>query len=344
MATQRSGRVLVTPRSLQPKGGEHHPSVKRLVQAGLEVVYPTGRGPFAAPAMRELIRDVDAAIVGVDVVDRTVLEAAQALKVVARFGVACDRVDLQAATERGIVVTNTPGANAVAVAEYTVGLMIGVMRHVAVHHARVTQGDWTVLQGRELAGKQLGLIGLGRIGLEVAKRCRAFGMQVGYFDLARRPESVEREWQLQYMSFDALLQWADIVSLHIPYVPGAGPLLGANEFRKMKPGAVLVNTARGELVDETALCDALRSGQLGGAALDVFSKEPLPPEHPLLRCPNVLLSPHAASHTAEAAYRMAEEAVQSVLDVLAGLTPEHVVNTEVLSRLQGHGVEAATRT
>lgn len=299
--------------------------VERLVDHGLQVVYPPGRGPFDAQAMRQMIRDVSAAIVGVDVVDRSVIEAAPTLKVIARFGVACDRVDLEAAKERGIVVTHTPGSNAVAVAEYTIGLMLAVMRHLAVYHTRVSQGVWTVLRFRELAGKRLSIVGLGHIGLEVAKRCRAFDMEVAYFDVARRPEA-EQAWQLTFMPLDKLLAWGDVVTLHLPYDPAAGTLLGPEEFNTMKPGAVLINTARGELVDETALCEALRSGKLAGAALDVFSQEPLPPDHPLLHCPNVVLSPHAGAHTVEAADRMAKAAVQSVLDVLDGRPPRHAVN------------------
>lgn len=164
MTTQRAERVLVTPRSLQPEGGHHHPVVQRLADRGLEVVYPERRGPFDAQAMRQMMQEVSAAIVGVDVVDRSVIGAAPLLKVIARFGVACDRVDLQAAKERGIVVTHTPGANAVAVAEYTIGLMLAVMRHLVAYHTRISQGVWTLLQGRELAGKRVSIVGLGHIG------------------------------------------------------------------------------------------------------------------------------------------------------------------------------------
>lgn len=330
------GKVLVTPRSLQPREGRHHEALEPLLARGLQIVYPEGQGPFPSDRLRPLVRGVSAAIIGLDHFDAAVVEAADSLRVVARYGVGYDRVDVRACTARGIVVTNTPDANTVAVAEHAIALMFGVARRLVEHHTGVLQGRWRPQPGIELAGRRLGLVGLGRIGLEVGRRCRALGMTVAYYDVVRKPE-LEATEGFRFLDFPELLSWADIVSLHAPYTPGSPPLIGAEELGRMSPGALLINTARGELVDEEALCQALQSGRLGGAGLDVFRQEPLPPSHPLLRLPNVLLSPHAAAQTRDAVRRMAESAVESVLDVLEGRRPRHVVNPEVYEGGRGGG-------
>ena len=321
--------VLITPRSLQPREGKHHPEVGRLLQAGLHPVYPEGQGPFSAEAMARLVPGACAAIIGLDAFDGRVVEAGTALRVVARYGAGYDRVDVAACTARGIPVTNTPDANTKAVAEYTLALMLAAARHVPEHHMRALAGRWEPVRGLELSGRRLGLIGLGRIGQEVARRAGAFGMSLGYYDVLRKPPAIEESLGVRYMSFEDLLAWAEIVSLHAPYQAGSPPLLGAREFAMMRPGTLLVNTARGELIDEEALVCALREGHLAGAALDVFSHEPLPASHPFLTAPNLLLSPHAGAHTAEAVRRMAEAAVDGVLDVLGGRRPRYLVNPEV---------------
>ncbi|NLG69282.1 MAG: phosphoglycerate dehydrogenase [Firmicutes bacterium] len=322
-------RVLVTPRSLQPRDGRHHPIIERLVEAGAWPYYPDRRGPLPADAMRTLLAEASAAIIGLDTVDRAAVEAAPRLKVLARFGTGYDRVDVAACTARGVAVTITPGANAVAVAEYTLGLMLALARHVPRHHQDVLEGRWRPRAGIELSGRRLGIVGLGRIGQEVARRASAFGMRVGYHDIVRKSPDVEEALSVTYMSLDDLLQWADIVTLHAPYTPGSSPLLGRRELGLAREGVLIINTARGELIDEASLADSLRSGRVGGAALDVLSQEPPPPSHPLLSAPNVILSPHAAAQTAEARDRMAEAAVESVLDALSGRRPRNVINPEV---------------
>lgn len=323
-----AGRVLITPRSLRPQDGGHHPAVRRLVEAGLEPVYPSGRGPFGPEVMRSLVPGVQAAIIGLDSFDRSVVAAGRELRVVARYGTGYDRVDVAACTEHGVVVTNTPDANTVAVAEYTLALMLAVARRVVEHHIGLLAGNWEGLPGMEISGRRLGLIGLGRIGVEVARRARALGMQVGYYDVVRKDPADEEALGVQYLPLERLLSWVDILSLHAPYQPGAPPLLGEQEIQRLRPGAIVINTARGELIDEEALLKALHGNRLQ-AAVDVFRQEPLPPDHPLRQAPNLILSPHVAARTREATERMAESAVQSVLDVLAGLRPAHVVNPEL---------------
>ncbi|HEY8498184.1 MAG TPA: phosphoglycerate dehydrogenase [Limnochordales bacterium] len=321
--------MLITPRSLQPREGRHHPSVERLVQEGLEPVYPDRSGPLPADVLQRWVRDVVAAIVGLDSVDRRVVEAAPLLRVIARYGSGYDRVDVAACTQRGIPVTVTPDANTVAVAEYTLALLLSLARHVPEHHRMVLEGRWTPRRGVELAGRRLGVVGLGRIGQAVARRASALGMDISYYDVVRQGPDVESALGVRWMELDALLAWADVITLHAPHTPGAPPLIGRRELARMRPGALLVNTARGELVDEVALAEALESGHLGGAAVDVFAQEPPPASHPLLHAPRVILSPHAAAQTEEAQRRMADAAVEAVLDVLGGRRPRHVVNPEV---------------
>lgn len=323
-----AGRVLITPRSLRPQDGDHHPAVQRLLAADLEPVYPPGRGPFGPEVLRSLVPGVQAAIIGLDGFDRSVVAAGRELRVVARYGTGYDRVDVAACTEHGVVVTNTPDANTVAVAEYTLALMLAAARRVVEHHTGLLAGSWEGLPGVELSGRRLGLIGLGRIGAEVARRARALGMQVGYYDVLRKDPADEEVLGVQYLPLERLLSWVDILSLHAPQQPGAPPLLGEQELGRLRPGAILINTARGELIDEEALLKALHANRLQ-AAIDVFRQEPLPADHPLRRAPNLVLSPHAAARTREATARMAESAVQSVLDVLAGRRPAHVVNPEL---------------
>ncbi len=324
-------RVLVTPRSLQPREGRTHPALVPLVEAGWIVVYPGEPGPLPAPLMRHLVEGVHAAIIGLDHFDASVAEAARLLRIVARFGAGLDRVDVRACTERGIAVTCTPDANTLAVAEHTLALVLAVARHVVEHDIAVRAGRWQAREGIELCGRTLGVVGLGRIGTEVARRGVALGMRVVYHDVERKPQA-EHELGVQYRELDDLLRESDVITLHAPYHPGSPPLLGRREISLLRPGTILVNTARGELVDEDALVRALYEGRLGGAALDVFQQEPLPPDHPLVRAPRVVLSPHAAARTQEAVARMAREAVASILEFFAGRRPRHVVNPAVFAR------------
>ncbi len=248
-----------------------------------------------------------------------VLRAAGTLQIVVRAGTGLDNIDAAAARERGIVVANTPGANRVSVAELVFGLLLAFERHIPAAAASLAGGAWerARFSGRELAGRTFGIVGFGRIGREVAVRARAFDMTVLGFDplLTRWPDGYE--W-VERHTLGRLLAESDIVSLHIPLEPGTRGLIGARELAQMRPGALLVNAARGGIVDEAALAEALAAGRLRGALLDVFASEPAT-GNPLLARPEVLATPHLGASTAEAQSRAGDEAATVLLDAIAAL-------------------------
>jgi len=255
----------------------------------------------AAGKLQEQLADADALIVRSAVqVDAALLAHATKLRVIGRAGVGVDNIDLEAATKKGIAVMNTPGANAVAVAEHTLGLMLSLARHLSRATETTRAGKWEKksLEGTELRGKTLGVVGLGRIGMEVARRARAFQMEVVAHD-PFIPVTVARDAGIRLASLEEVFAAADYLSLHVGLTPQTQGMINATSLAKMKKGVRIVNCARGELVDEAALAQALQSGHAGGAALDVFTEEP-PKNSPLLSLPNVLCTPHIAGSTREA--------------------------------------------
>jgi D-3-phosphoglycerate dehydrogenase / 2-oxoglutarate reductase len=322
-------KVLVTPTSF---GQDDLELNHMLEQAVGEVVYnPYGR-PLKSAELLPLILDCDGYIAGLDEIDGSVLETCQKLKVIARYGVGVDRVDLEVATRLGIVVTNTPGANSIAVAELTLSLILALARQLCQANQATHSGAWPRLSGMGLYGKTIGLVGFGQIGREVAIRLSAFGCHL----IAHDPNLLQQDLQpygVDWVTLETLLLRADFISLHAPSMPSTERMVNAEFLGRMKPGAFLVNTARGELVDEVALLEVLQNGRLRGAALDCFRQEPPNSDHPLLQLPQVILTPHTGSHTDEATYSMGRMAVQDCLSALRGERPQHVVNSEVLDRL-----------
>jgi D-3-phosphoglycerate dehydrogenase len=300
-------RVLVAE-PLDPAG------LARLRAAGYEVVERTG---LEGGALVAALRDVQALVVrsGTRVTEE-VLRGAPGLKIVVRLGTGLDNVDLAAARERGVQVASTPGATAVSVAEHTLALLLALERHLAPADADLRRGGWSRSQfvGRELYGRALGLVGFGRVGREVAWRARAFGMDVRWSDPLLDLAPAGYEWTRR-ATLEELLPQADVLSLHVPLTRATRGLIGARELARLKPGAVLVNCARGGLVDERALAAALAEGRLRGAALDVFAAEP-PGESPLLALPNVVLTPHLGGSTVEAWRRAGLEAAAIVIEAL----------------------------
>lgn len=274
--------------------------------------------------------DADAVLARLGTVTRAVLAAAPRLRIVARHGVGVDAVDLAAATERGIVVTTTGSENAAAVAEYTFALLLALARHVVAADAGMRAGHWRrdPLVGVELDGATLGVIGYGAIGRRVARQGLGFGMRV----LACDPAAAAAEPGVTLVALDALLAQSDVVTLHTRLHADNAHLVGARALSLMRPSAILVNTARGELVDEAALAAALQRGALRGAALDTYEREPLAADHGLRGLPNVLLSPHVAGQTDAALQRVARAAAQCILDELAGARPRFVYNPEAYGR------------
>ena len=276
-----------------------------------------------------------------DPVDAEVIAAGQRLRVISQFAVGVDNVDLAAATARGIPVGHTPGVLTEATADLTFALLMAAARRIPEGIEAVRSGRWRTWEplgflGAEVWGATLGIVGLGRIGAAVARRARGFQMRVLYSDPVCHPE-LEAELGLECVTLEALLAQADFVSLHCPLTAATRHLIGAAALRQMKPTAVLINTARGPIVDTVALYQSLREGQIAAAALDVADPEPLPADHPLLTLPNCIVVPHIGSATSAARDRMARMAAENLLAGLRGERLPYCANPQV------YGTEHATR-
>lgn len=310
--------------------------LERLRQVAEVDVWP-GIDPPPADDLLAGLKDVDGALVLItDRISAEVLDANPRLRIVSNMGVGYDHIDAKAATERGVLVTNTPGVLTDATADLAFALILGYARRLVEAERIVRDGSWpawrpTFLLGRGVAGSTLGIIGLGAIGLAVAKRAQGFGMRVLYASRTRKPEA-EKELGIEWRDLDTLLAESDWVSIHAALTPETRGLIGRREFGLMRRDAVLVNTARGGVVDEPALIEALRSEQIGGAALDVYAVEPLPLDSPLLTLDNVLLAPHVGSATTETRTRMADLAVDNLIAFFEGRRPPACVNPEVLEK------------
>ncbi|MBN6041107.1 phosphoglycerate dehydrogenase [Amycolatopsis sp. 195334CR] len=312
-------RVLITTAYLEP-GGE----VDRLL---LEAGFETAFAPRSGPRLRRVITDVDAVVAGTDAFTAEVLEAATRLKVLGRCGAGYDNIDVETATRQGIAVTFTPGANRRSVAEHVLALMLNCARLIPQNVAAVAAGGWDQRSGRELAGATLGIVGLGSIGKTVARLALALGMRVVAYDPFLDTDFVA-DTGIEVRSLDGVLAEADFVSLHLFLDDSTRRLIDARALALMKPGAYLINTARGEVVDEAALADALESGHLGGAGLDVVETEPLPPDSRLRGLGNALVTAHIGAATVEARSRSSLMATRQVIDLLQGRTPDNLVNPD----------------
>lgn len=300
---------------------------------GVEVIH--GKG-LSAAAMSDAIARSNAIGTRTYPLTASVLSRANGLVTVAKHGVGCDSIDVAHCTERGIPVTVTASANKVSVAEQTMMLMLALAKDAVGYDQAVRSGDWSrrySLRAFELSGRILLLVGFGRIGKEVAARARAFGMRVQLVDIAMDHGNAAGLGCEIVGDFRKALPDADIVTLHVPRNDQTANMMGRQEFAAMKKGALFINCARGGLVDEAALAEALSSGHLSAAGLDVFDEEPLPALSPLRTLPNVLLSPHSAASTAEAGRRMAIDMANNILDAFAGkldpanvFNPQHAVN------------------
>ena len=305
-----SVKVLVTPRSF----GKEDPSLfDRLAGAGFEVVRNDTGAILSKEQMIERIAPCDGLIVGVDPVDADVIAAAPRLRAIAKYGVGVDNIDLAAAAARGIRVSRTVGANASAVADYAMALMLAVSRKLVVIDRKCRAGDWSKITTLDVTGATLGLIGLGAIGKLVAKRARGFDMRVLAFDVAW-DEGYALENGIEYALPEEILRTADFISLHLPLIPSTENFIGAEEIGMMKPGAILINTARGGLVDEDALLAALKEGAIGGAGLDAFREEP--PSAEWFELDNVVLGAHCAASTKGASLQMGRMAAENLIGAL----------------------------
>ena len=311
-----------------------HAGLELLRQAGLEV---DDRPGLAGDPLLAALRQADGVIVRSGTrLTAELLEAAPRLRAIVRAGVGVDNIDVAAATRRGIVVMNTPGGNTVSTAEHTWALLLALARHIPAADASLKQGRWERQRwlGTQLAGKTRGIVGLGRIGREGARRALAFDMKVIAYDPCVTAERAVQLGVEPAQGLEEVLTRCDILTLHLPLTEQTRHLLGARELARMKPGAWLINCARGGLVAEEALCQALHSGQIGRAALDVFETEPPPPDHPLLRAPNLLCTPHLGAATVEAQRSVAVEAAQLMAEYLTRGTIQFAVNMVAVDRVE----------
>ena len=324
-ARQESHRILVL-------GKIHRAGIERLQAAGgFEVI----ARPDDPSDLAEQARSAEAIIVRATPIDRALLAGAPRLRLVARHGVGYDSVDVDALSERGIPLALTGDVNSGAVAEHTLALMLALAKRIVQHDRAIREDRFAErdhFSAVELDGRRILVIGFGRIGRRVAALCRAFGMAVRVFDPFLTAAAVEQAGYRHSTDLDAALADADWVSLHLPKTPQTRGLIGQERLARMRPGAFLVNVARGGLVDEAALVEALDTGRLAGAGLDVFETEPLAPDHPLAAREDVVLSPHAAALTSECAQRMALACADNVIAFFAGQPdPTRIVNREVLA-------------
>jgi D-3-phosphoglycerate dehydrogenase len=303
-----------------------------LINAGCEIVNSPVDRPLEAVELADLLRGMDAAILGVDDVSAPALEKADRLKVISRYGVGYDRVDLAAATAKGIVVTNTPGGNANAVAELTLAFMLALARNIPRQDRQVRAEDWSLLKGVELADRTLGLVGMGRIGRRVAELAHAFGMRTLFYDPYPPEQAFVDRVCAVAAPLERIFTESDFLSLHLPLLSGTRNIINAQALATMKPGAYIVNTARGGLVDEAALVTALESGKIAGAAFDAFESEPSI-GNPLITQKNFISTPHVGSSTEQTTLRMGLMSAQNALAVLRGERPQDVVNPEVYDRI-----------
>ena len=321
-----SWKVLITARTLDEVGQQ---AVATLKNAGCELVIPPKYGPHRAETLSKLLPGNDAVFASMDKFTAEVLgsEAARTLKVISRWGVGYDAIDVPAATKNGIVVAYTPGLLNETVADCAFALLLSIARRIHLGHQGMSAGRWEPHWGHDVHGKTLGILGCGRIGLAMARRGTGFNMRILAHDLCANPDA--EKLGIQFVSLDELLAQSDFVSLHAALTPENRGLLNEARLRKMKPTAYLINTARGALIDETALANVLNEGVIAGAALDAFVTEPLPVEHPLRTAKNVLLTPHLASFARETGARVSNTGAQAIVDLMNGRTPQFVVNPEV---------------
>jgi D-3-phosphoglycerate dehydrogenase len=312
------GKVVIT----DPNFAVLTDSIEKLREAGHEPI----RAPFPVPEVQLLpfLGDAEAVVSGPDPIGRMAMEAAPSLKLIARFGVGVDNIDIPAASEHRVIVTNAVGMNADAVADFAFCLMLALSRDICTAATLVPEGKWEAFRGVELWGKTLGVLGTGHIGRRVIRRAYGFAMNIVAYDVLPS-RALEKEFEVRYLTLDAVLEQADYLTIHVPRLPETIGLIGEKQLQRMKSSAFLINTARGGIVDEAALLKALQDKRIAGAGLDVFAEEP-PRSSSLFDLPNVIATPHIASSTSEAICNVDQHCLHNVLRVLAGQEPLSPVN------------------
>ena len=310
-------KILLTTTSFQDTPGPHH---QILEEAGLEIIRE--RGPLPEKRMLDLVGDIDAFLCGDDEITSKVIDRAlPRLKVVSKYGIGLDKIDVEYLTDKGVPLTFCPGVNHTTVSEHTFALMLALFRKLVKEANHVAKGEWVRVTGNEIMGKTLSIIGLGRIGKEVAIRANAFGMKVIGYDLYWDEDFARGNQIIRAKSIDEALEQGDVVSLHVNLSDETRELINRERLSKMKDGVVILNCARGEIIHTQDVIDALHAGKIGGYGTDVLDVEPPPPDHPMLNAPNTVITPHIGSRTFESVERQATMAARNLVLALRGETP-----------------------
>lgn len=314
-------KILITPRSFASFSDK---PLKMLTERDYKIKRNNTGRPYKKEEMLKLIKDVDGIIIGIDELSTEIIEEANELKVISKYGIGLDNIDINMATNKKIVVTNTPTANVDAVADLTFGLILSLARRVPEADRKTKSAKWGKIIGKSVWEKTIGIIGLGKIGRQVVKRAKGFEMNILVFDIVKDKKFAQK-YGIKYVNLEKLLRKSDYITIHIPLNDATRNMISYEELEKMKKDAFLINTSRGGIVDEEALYDALRNNKLRGAALDVYNNEPLR-ESPLKELDNVIMTPHIGAYTEEAIENMSIQAAQNLIDVLEGREPQNRVN------------------
>ena len=321
-------KVLLTTTSFQDTPGPHHDKLK---DAGLELICE--RGPLPESKMLELVGEIDGFICGDDEITQAVVDKAlPRLKVISKYGIGLDKINVDYVTEKKIPLTFCPGVNHTTVAEHTFALLLALSRQLVTEANHCSAGEWVRLTGNEIMGKTISIIGMGRIGKEVAIRANAFGMNAVGFDLYWDEEFAEKYDVKRAANMDEALCAGDVVSLHVNLTDETRDLICREKIAQMKDGVIILNCARGEIVNTEDLADALNEGTVGGYGADVLDIEPPPADHPLLRAKNTIITPHIGSRTYESVQRQAGMAADNLILALQGEKPRAQANDVPLSK------------
>lgn len=316
-------KILITPRSFASFSDK---PLKMLTERNYKIKRNITGRPYKKEEMLKLIRDVDGIIIGIDELSAEIIEEANELKVISKYGIGLDNIDINMATNKKIVVTNTPTANIDAVADLTFGLILSLARRIPEANKKTKSGKWEKIIGKSVWKKTIGIIGLGKIGKQVVERAQGFEMNILVFRRnIFKDKKFAQKYGIKYVNLEKLLQKSDYITIHVPLNDATRNMISYEELGKIKKDAFLINTSRGGIVDEEALYDALRNNKLRGAALDVYENEPLQ-ETPLKELDNVIMTPHIGAYTEEAIENMSIHAAQNLIDVLEGRKPQYRVN------------------
>lgn len=314
-------KVLITPRSYASTSDK---PIKMIKDKGYEIIRNNKDKPINKNEMLNLIEDIDGIIIGIDKFDSDIIDKANNLKVISKYGTGLDNIDVNYAHKKDIIVTKTPTANIDAVADLTIGLMIAVARRIPEADKKLRKDQWEKIIGNSVWKKNLGIIGLGKIGKQVVKRAKGFKMDIKVFDL-NKDEDFAEKYNIEYVNLDEILSESDFITIHTPLNNGTRDLIQMEELEKMKNSSYLLNVSRGGIVNEDDLYEALKNDVIAGAALDAFVNEP-PKDNNFKELDNIIMTPHIGGYTDEAIENMGVQAAQNLIKVLEGREPNYKVN------------------